>query len=127
MNDFVVFEIFACGFDLYRRTLHVSMIDRFLSQTDALITDRSLPSYLSRSYDDFVILASTRNPCSKNRISLCARSRYVRIPSVSTWFLLITTSYEVWFLAIVMSLRSCRLICKIPLHFSQSHGICLFV
>lgn len=31
MNDFVVFVIFACGFDLYRRTLHVSMIDRFLS------------------------------------------------------------------------------------------------
>ena len=29
MNDFVVFEIFACGFDWYRRTLHVSMIDRF--------------------------------------------------------------------------------------------------
>ena len=29
MNDFVVFEIFACGFDLYRHTLHVSMIDRF--------------------------------------------------------------------------------------------------
>lgn len=29
--------------------------------------------------------------------------------------------------AIVVSLRSSRLICKIPLHFSQSHGICLFV
>ena len=29
--------------------------------------------------------------------------------------------------AIVVSLRSSLLICKIPLHFSQSHSICLFV